>query len=292
MRSYILLFFTVITLPLVSGEYTLNTIDAYWKISYEITNTNPYTVFVVMPYNINFSNVLIKLPKDFTTLNVSGFTFTNQDYGEIYTTLNEELGFWVPPYTTVKIHRDGILSYMLIPNIPDNAQNEFRVAGPAIMNNITIFDEKERMKLLHKEGVKIKYKLYVRGKFLKSKNSNVVSMVIPAPLVLKNYHTFNKIVGKGDVDIWVDSYNDYIRKHEKISYKMHPELYDNVFNDDTLIPKMLTEPDDDSMNIKLFDVPAMVFTTSDDKPIEFSYVMYSYDTPMKFSYDMYTYNTN
>ena len=73
---------------------------------------------------------------------------------------------------------------------------------------------------------------------------------------------------------------------------MHPELYDNTFNDDTLIPKMLSRPDDGSMNIKLFDVPAMVFTTSDNAPIEFSYVMYSYDTPIKFSYDTYTYNTN
>ncbi|MBW9220718.1 hypothetical protein KKP91_00680 [Methanothermococcus sp. SCGC AD-155-M21] len=276
MRPYILLFL-IITLPLVSGGSTIGTIEGYWKISYDITNTNPYTVFVAVPYyDIDFFSIPLKSSKDFTTANMPVIYFVNQDYGGIYTTLNGELGFWMPPYTTVKVHREGDLLYVL--NTANTTQNKYRVAGPALVSNTVIFDEKEQMDLLYKKGVKVdNYRLYVRGKFLKSQDSDVVSMVIPAPLVLKNYNKFNKIVGKGDADIWVNSYNDYIKGHEKISYKKHPELYD-AFNDDTLIPKMLTEPDDGSMNIKLFDVPAMVFTTTDNTPIEFSYIMYSYDT--------------
>ena len=63
---------------------------------------------------------------------------------------------------------------------------------------------------------------------------------------------------------------EYINKHKKTAYKQNPELY-NI--DDALVPNM-----DDSfgsgVNLKLFDVPAMAFTTSDKQPIDFAYVMY------------------
>lgn len=274
MRAAIpLIFFLLVFLSQTYAE-TIGNISGYWKLSFEITNTNPYTVFVAIPYELEFTNKPLIFSKDFNILNVLGNIFTYQDSMDFYTILNGELGFWIPPYTKVNVYRRGNFTYLLNTN---DFNDEYKVVGPALVNNIMIFNEKEQMDLLYKEGVRVNnYRLYVRGKFLKSQDSNVVSIVIPAPLVLKDYSKFNKIIGKGDVDIWVDSYNDYIRGHEKISYKMHPELYD-AFNDDTLIPRMLTEPDDVNMNIKLFDVPAMVFTTSDNSPIEFSYVMYSYD---------------
>ena len=261
-------------IKLVSPETkTVCQVYGTWKLSFEITNTNPYTVFVAIPEAIGYYDKSLKYSKEFQKLDVKGIvaTYIEEDN---YTTLNGEKGIWIPPYSTVKVHKYGIFTYNLSTTvIPDR----YKIVGPALMNVISVFDETLIEKPLYKYGVKVdNYKLLVNGKVVKSSDTEVISIVIPTPLILKDYDSFNKLLGRYDVDVWVDSYRKYVNKHKTMSSKRYPELHDSI--DDTLVPIIDNDFVDMDMNLKPFDVPAMVFTTDDgeSKPLEFSYVMYKY----------------
>ena len=250
-----------------------------WKLSFEITNTNPYTVFVAIPDAISYYKKPLKYSEDFQKLDVEGIVTTRIDKDD-YTILNGEKGIWIPPYTTVKVQKYGIFVYDLRTTVmPDR----LKVVGPALMDTTSVFDETYLEESLRKYGVKVSnYRLLVDGKINISNNTEVLSIVIPAPLVLENYNSFHKLVGRYDVDVWVDSYRGYVNKHKTMASKRYSELYNSIDDtlvpvvDDTLMPLMDNNLRDRDANLKPFDVPAMVFTTDDGeiKPLEFSYVMY------------------
>lgn len=283
----VLILLLLFTLSHISAE-TICKIGGIWRLSFDVTNTNPYTVFVAVPEDIYFFSRSLKYSNDFSKLYVTGMVNTNSDTDDYYTTLNGKTGIWIPPYTTVKICKSGNFLYTLN---TFETQNEFEVVGPALVNTTYVFDETQ-LKPLYKYGIIVNnYRIYVDGKIVKSSDTEVISVVIPAPLVLGSYNSFHKIVGKYNVDIWVDSYRRYIGRHKITSSERNSKIYNSL--DDTLVP--ITDDDlvvynsfdnvaqiiDDSFKdrgvyLKLFDVPAMVFTTDDgdSKPLEFTYVMY------------------
>ena len=286
----ILICFFFSFLPQTSAK-TICNIEGNWKLSFKITNTNPYTVFVTIPQEIHFSDRYLGYSRNFLIVNVDGNVTTNQDVKDHYTILNGKVGIWIPPYSTVKISKDGNFSYIL-----DTTDDEsyFRVIGPALMDTIKVFDDTQ-IRSLYNYGVKVSnYRLFVNGKIVKSPDTEVISIVIPAPLVLENYHSFRKIIRRGNADIWVDSFKEYVNKHEEMSSTTNTITIDDTFSaiDDTLVP--IIDKDNNlipiidnslippivrgSSNKKPFDVPAMVLTTDDGdlKSIEFSYVMYKY----------------
>jgi len=268
---------TVTISPIIPENKNICQLYGSWKLSLEITNTNPYTVFVAIPDTVWSYDLKLPYSEDFQKLIVWGIVATSVDKNT--TVLNGERGVWIPPYTTVKVQRHGFFVYYLnVSVIPD----KHKVVGPALMDNVWVFDGDLLETHLRKDGVKLSnYRLLVRGKIVKMSNhTEVLSMVIPAPLVLK--------LGRYDVDIWVDSYREYILKHRMLSLKRYSKRYNNkvetpVFYippDDSLIPTI----DDILVPVRIhdvpkpFDVPAMVLTTDDGnhKSIEFSYVMYKY----------------
>ena len=272
--------------PVLATDKTICQISGTWKLSFEITNTNPYTVFVAIPDEIVYYDKSLKYYKDFQKLNVSGVVTTYVD--DNYTVLNGEKGIWIPPYTTVKVYKDGIFAYSLSTTV---YPNRFKVIGPALMDTTSVFDDFQLENTIYKYGVRIgNYKLLVHGKVVKNSNTDELSMIIPAPLVLKNYDTFHKLLGRYDVDVWVDSYTEYIEKHHKMYddkrkrmvLERTSELHSSSTSpfvphvDDALIPEMDKDFVDKDLNLRPFDVPAIVFTTKDGefKPLEFSYVMY------------------
>ncbi|GBF36168.1 hypothetical protein [Methanofervidicoccus abyssi] len=264
----LLLLFLLFILPQTSAEIICE-IEGTWKLSFDITNTNPYTVFIAVPDEIYFFNKPLGYSGDFLKLDIIGTVTTNKNIEDYYTTLNGETGIWIPPYTTVRIYKDGNFSYNLSTS---ETQAEFKVVPPALMDTTEVFDETQ-LKSLYKYGIVVNnYRLYVNGKITKSPDTKTVSIIIPAPLVLKDYSSFYKFIGKYDVDIWTDSYRKYVDKHKTL--KKYSKL--NTFIDYTLVPNMDNDPIDMDINLKLFDVPAMVFTTDNGeiKPLEFSYVMY------------------
>jgi len=279
MRAVIpLILFLLFILPQTSAEI-IGEIEGTWKLSFEITNTNPYTVFVAIPDYINFSDKSLKYSTDFTELNTIGIVTTNKDTKDYYTTLNGEVGVWIPPYTTVKIYKDG--SFLFLLNAPVE-RDKFKVVGPALMNMTCVFNEIQ-LKPLYRYGIRVSnYKLYVNGKIIKSYDAESMSIVIPAPLVLKDYDSFHKIIGRYNTDIWIDSYRKYVYEHKKMSSKRYSELQNSIndilvpMTDDILVPVMDDNLRNKDANLKPFDVPAMVFTTDDGeiKSLEFSYVMY------------------
>lgn len=243
--------------------------NGYWTLTGEITNTNPYTVFVAVPDKIEFTDKSLISSKDFLKVSLSD-NIENNTRGVVFynAVLNGKKGFWIPPYTTMKINTVGLLDYTL--NV-DESQTNYDIAGPALVDTTKILNLKKVFPI-YKKGVMLDdFKLYVRGS-IKKQNSEVISMVVPAPLVLKDYYQFNKVLGRHDIDVWVDSYNSYIHKHKEMTYKQNPDLYNNV--DDALVPNMGDDLGNENINLKLFDVPAMVFTTSDNHNIDYAYVIY------------------
>ena len=254
---------------MVCAETTIAQMEGYWTLTGELTNTNPYTVFVAVPANMSYSYKTLKSSSDdFLKVNLND-ELNNSPVGIVFydTVLNGKKGFWMPPYTTMKIYIAGIYDYSL--NIDETATN-YDISGPALVDKSKLIDVKTIFPI-YKKGIKLnEFKLYVRGNISKSNNTDILSIVVPAPVVLKDYYKFNKLLGKYDADVWIGSYNKYIDEHKKISYKQNPELYEI---DDALIPIM----DDDfgmDVNIKIFDVPAMAFTTESSKSIDFAYTMY------------------
>jgi len=291
---------TIVVYPIFPHKKTICQIYGTWKLSFEITNTNPYTVFVAIPDTVWNYNQSLPYSEDFQKLYISGIVATYVDKETAI--LNGERGIWIPPYTTVKVQRRGIFVYNLnVSVVPDR----YKVIGPALMDTVWVFDEDRLENYLGKEGVKVgNYRLLVRGKIVKIPyNTEILSMVIPAPLVLKDYDSFNKLLGKYDVDIWVDSYRDYINKIRALKKSSQDKFNNQASNRfvNTQTPTFYIPPDatfipmiDDTLlpingdytftsiavdnTSEPFDVPAMVFTTDDGdlKSLEFAYVMYKY----------------
>jgi len=273
MKHLTLIFFTILVLTIPSScmGADIATIEGEWKLSGEITNTNPYTVFVIFPDEVALSEKSLKSSDDFSIVSLndeSNNSLIWVDFDNTLLKLNGKRGFWMPPYTTMKIFMNSNYSYTLG---ADESATNFDISGPALVSSTKLIDVKT-MFPIYKKGVKLnEFKLWVSGNIHKSEDTDVLSIIIPAPVVLSNYYKFNKILGKYDKDVWIDSYNDYITKHKKMNYKQNPELYEI---DDTLIPNM----DDDvlgmDVKLKIFDVPAMVFTTTSSESLDFAYTMY------------------
>ena len=271
MKHLILIFFAILVLTIPSScmGATIATMEGEWILSGEITNTNPYTIFVIVPEYVTTQIISLKSSDDFLSvgLNEANNSVIYVDFDNTELILNGESGFWMPPYTTMKISMDSDYNYILSAG---GTTTNYEISNPALVSGTKVIDVKTIFPI-YKKGIKLSnFKLHVRGNVCKSEDTDVLSIVIPAPVVLDNYYRFNKILGKYDKDVWVNSYNEYIKKHEKINYNQNSELYEI---DDALIPKM---DDDLGMDIKLkiFDVPAMVFTTSSSEPIDFTYTMY------------------
>jgi hypothetical protein len=274
MKHLIPIFFTILVLiiPSACSAATIAAMEGDWELSGEITNTNPYTVFVVVPDSGDLSDKSLKSSDDFVmvspenSLNESESPLT-ADNDTSLVIMNGKKGFWLPPYTTKKIKLKG--KYGSTFSV-DDSQSNYDISGPALVSSTKLIDLKTILPI-YKKGVKLnEFKLWVTGNISKSEDTDVLSIIIPAPVVLNNYYKFNKVLGQYDKDVWIDSYNDYVTKHKEISYKQNPELYEI---DDTLIPNM----DDDlgmDVKLKIFDVPAMVFTTTSSESIDFAYTMY------------------
>ena len=267
MRHLIFIMFFISLIPTVFAENTISNIDSHWTLTGYLTNTNPYTVFVAVPDNITYSQKTLKSSDDFLKVSLDDNSPSINISTSHTTVLNGKKGFWMPPYTTVKIKMRGVIDYTIS---TDGSQNGYDVSGPALVDSVKVMDLKTIFPI-YKKGVKFdNFRLYVRGSLTKSDNIDTLSLIMPAPLVIKNYYKFDKVIGTHDIDVWTDSYNKYVNKHKKLKYKQNSELY-NI--DDALVPKM---DNDFGMDIKLktFDVPAMVFTTSSSEPIDYGYVMY------------------
>ncbi|WP_244409516.1 hypothetical protein [Methanocaldococcus jannaschii] len=250
----------------ICGERTIAEMSITYKLTGEITNTNPYSIFVAVPSNITFEEKTLPKPEDF--LDVS--TSVTQTSGIVFykTIFNGKEGFWIPPYTTVKIniyHYTPITYDIKI----DESQENYDVVGPAVVNKVNVIDLNKLFPDAKYEGIKIgKFKLYVSGYIVKGNDTESLSIIVPAPLVIDNYDEFHKF-GDDNVDIWISSYNEWY-KNQMERENIH------IDNNDPLIPKMDNDVlgDDTHFKFKIFDVPAMAFTTSSNQPIRFYYIIY------------------
>jgi hypothetical protein len=229
----------------------------------EITNTNPYSIFLAVPSEINNGEKTLLKPHDSLEGDVSPVVepIGNDYYEHIF---NGKEGLWVPPYTTVKIYMDWLNTSIYTITV-DDSQDNYDIVGPIVVNKvIKSYNIKELFPDSKQKGIKIgKFKLYVSGYIVKSDETESLSIVLPAPVILEDYDEFHKIVGINDPDVWI-SYNEWFKNQLK---RKNIDLN----TDDPLVPKMGFDID---IGYKTSDVPAMAFTTSSNQPIEFSYVMY------------------
>jgi len=270
-KLLILILLFSLFLPPNFGERTIAHMSITYKLTGEITNTNPYSIFVAVPSNITFEEKTLLKPKDFLDVNIEKTeSSSNISHSTVF---NGKEGFWVPPYTTVKINIYHYLPITYDITI-DESQKSYDVVGPVVANKVNVINLNKLFPDAKYKGIKIgNFKLYVRGYIVKGNDTESISMIVPAPLVIENYDEFHKILGKGDIDVWEHSYSDWYKSQMK-------RKNINIDNDDPLIPKMgdsLLLNDGINSEFKLFDVPAMAFTTSSSQPIEFYYVIYKYN---------------
>lgn len=268
-----LIIFTILALviPMGYSETTIiGNMDIYWSLTGEITNLYPYSVFVAVPDNITYSEKTLKSSQGFLTVNLiedSSYYDMAQPDKNYITTLNGKKGFWIPPYTTVKIKIYGNMTNSLV---VDNTQGNFNVSGPGVVASTKIANLKEIFPVAERDGIKLNnFKLYVRGT-IKKENTDVLGVIIPAPIVLKDYYRFNKIMGRYNTDIWIDSYSEWVADHT--SKRKYYTEYNSWFLDNSLIPTIGYEIN--TVSLRPFDIPAISYTTSSSKDVEFSYKMY------------------
>ncbi|ABR56909.1 hypothetical protein [Methanococcus aeolicus] len=267
MKYIFFIIFFIIFMPLVNGETAIANMDTYWTLTGEITNANPYSVFIAPMQDDILSDKLLKSSNNFELLTINGNPINNTELDISTITLNGIEGFWMPPYSTVKLKFGQEIEHIIS---SDGTANSYDVVGPGLVNKVETMNIKTLFEARKKGILLNEFKLYVRGSVVKSDDTDILSLILPCPLVLDGYYKFNKIMGTKDIDVWTDSYNNYLDKHSKVSHKQNPELYEI---DDTLVPNM---DNAFGMNLELnvFDVPAMVFTTSEKQPIDFAYTMY------------------
>ena len=255
------------------GDRIIAEMSITYKLTGEITNTNPYSVFIAVPSNITFEEKTLPKPEDFLNVNINKKNGESIPSSNSNTTFNGKIGFWAPPYTTVKV---VIYNYnpIVYDITVDDSKNSYDVVGPAVVNKVNVIDLKKIFHDTKYKGIKIgKFKLYVNGYIVKGNDTESLSIIIPTPLVIDEYNDFHKILGKRDANIWIPSYNIWYRNQMK-------RKNINVDIDDPLIPKMddsLLLDDGINSNFKILDIPAMAFTTSSDEPIKFYYIIYKYN---------------
>ncbi|WP_236953653.1 hypothetical protein [Methanocaldococcus bathoardescens] len=241
-----------------------------YKLTGEITNTNPYSIFVAVPSDITFEEKTLLKPEDFLDVTIektesSGIVFYD-------TVFNGKEGFWIPPYTTVKIQIYQPLP--IIYNIKiDESQENYDVIGPVVVNKVNVIDLNKLFPDAKYKGIKIgKFRLYVRGYIVKGNDTESLSIIVPIPWIIDNYDEFHNL-GDDKVNIWISSYNKWYKNQMK-----RKNIY--IDNNDPLIPKMddgLLSGGDTNFNFRVLDVPAMAFTTSSNQPIKFYYTIYKYN---------------
>ncbi|AEF96515.1 hypothetical protein [Methanotorris igneus] len=259
-----LLLILLLTFLNLSFAGQIATMQIDYKLTGEITNLNPYSIFVAIPDDITYTEKTLPTSGDVTKVSVE--TINESELITFGTSiLNGKIGYWIPPYTTVKITIYGVQPEIYALNV-DDSQKGYDIVGPAVVNSIKVINLKENFPLSKRKGIKISnFKLYVWGSIIKDDDAGVLSIVLPTPLILDNYNRFYKIVGKNDPDVWISSYNKWFKEHVKKTDDVNLDM------DDPLIPRM---DYDVGVDIEVLDVPAIAFTTSSTQPIEFSYVMY------------------
>jgi len=282
-KYFFIFLFLIFTLNSVSAETDVATMNTYWTLTGEITNLYPYSVFITIPEEIEYQTKDLKVSKNFIKL--KNGEETDDDEEETSTDpvtfdisptseLNGKNGFWLSPYTTAKFKMYSNRTDVLTTDETDEEDDEedgivrtMDIAGPSAYPKTKVIDLKELIPASKKQGIKLdNFKLYVRGS-VKKEDTEVMSVVIPAPIVLKDYGSCDKFISKYSVNKWVDSYSGWVGGHNEISN------YGSALLDNSLIPEF----DYGITYYKTFDVPALVYTTSSNKEFDFSYKMYWYD---------------
>ncbi|WP_459201783.1 hypothetical protein [Methanococcus sp. CF] len=279
--KYLTIFlFLVAIIPNVHSEDTVATVDTYWSLTGEITNTYPYSIFVTIPEEIEYINKDLKSSKSFTVLTNGEDDDEDDEPTDAVivditpkSELNGQEGFWIPPYTTAKIKMYTTRSDTLTVKEDDEDDEDsdeivrtMEISGPAVYPKTKVLDLAEIIPASKKQGIKLdNFKLYVRGSVFKN-DTDVLSIVLPAPILLKDYSNCDKFISKYSVNTWINSYTDWVVGHNELN------SYGSTILDSTLVPVLDLGPG----FYKTADIPAMVYTTSSNKEVDFSYSMYWY----------------
>ncbi|MBA2862428.1 hypothetical protein [Methanococcus maripaludis] len=275
--KYLTIFLLLISIiPNVHSETNVANMDIYWSLTGEITNMRPYSIFITIPEEIEYIDKDLKTSKNFMTLtNGEDDEESSTDEVTVVITprsnLNGQEGFWLPPYTTAKIKMYSTSTDILTTTEDDDEDDDgvvrtMEIVGPAAYPKTKLIDLSEIIPASKQQGIELdNFKLYVRGS-VEKKDIGVMSILVPAPIVLKDYSKCDKVISKYSVNTWVDSYSEWVNDHNELS------SYGSTLLDSTLVPAFDLSPG----FYKTFDVPALVYTTSSDQELSFSYSMYWY----------------
>ncbi|WP_423793239.1 hypothetical protein ACPB8Q_03235 [Methanocaldococcus indicus] len=270
-------------------------LDIDYTISGDITNLNPYPVFIAIPIIENNESMDYSYVKSLPIPNVDvveiNVEYPNTTIIYIYkpdkiVKFNGKYGFWLPPYTTAKlIFRTN---YTLNLNFNYNNENTFRVLGPAVLDKYEVIDLNKLFSNKNIDNIKLdNFKLTVFCTLRFNENTvsyklfNVydnnsiniegVSLIIPAPIILNDYSEIYTSTPSNTPDIWINYYDWYNRFIES-KYNNIYNIY-NENNDDWLDSGSLLLDDEANEDINLY-YPAVAFTTTTLKPIDFYYTVY------------------
>ncbi|ENN95783.1 hypothetical protein J422_05973 [Methanocaldococcus villosus KIN24-T80] len=268
------LLFLIFFLPYIYAEnVVIGEINLKYTISGEMTNNNPYPIFIALPDEYVVINTYKTLPlpnSGYCNLDIYQNS-TNATYYLIkpelkyMTIFNGKKGFWLPPYTTVKLKMIlPNISYALSINIPD--EHNFRSVGPAICNKYGVIKLDNIYPNAKRDNIILdNFKLTVYGCLKLNDYSNAYSLIIPAPITFDEYKDI-VIIPINDVDdkIWINYY-DWLNGFMKVKRKK--KLLDDYSDNGLLI-------DDLDINLDK-NYPALAFTTtSTNQNLEFYYIVY------------------
>jgi hypothetical protein len=255
----------------ITAQTTVASVETYWILDGEITNLYPYSVFISVPEEIEYVTKDLRSSKNFVKL-TSGETSDVRDKITVdispMAELNGQKGFWLYPYTKVnfKMYSNRTDTLSTENEDGDGVTRTMEIVGPSIYPKTQLIDLNELIPASKQTGIKIdNFKLTVTGS-IKKRDTEVMSIIVPAPVVLKDYSRFDKFTGRYSLNRWVDSYSDYIFGHKETSN------YGLALLDNSLVPIL-----DFGISYNIFDVPAIVYTTSSGNEFDFFYQMYWYE---------------
>jgi hypothetical protein len=270
-KLMILLIMLFISTPTVFSE-ALGEFHLTYKITGEITNLNPYSVFIAMPDGQVVIEDSGTLPAPSGVIQANLIPSENITYYHIkpdLTTFNKKAGFWLPPYTTTKI-KLAVYDYNISIDVSPPTEYDYRVVEPIVANTYKILKIERMFPYASKEHIKLgNFKLYVDGYLEIYRDAGALSVVLPLPIVLDKYEDFYMRKDKKAPDVWVNYYDWYYNFINTKNYYLMKELEKEMSDFDPMISDDFSEFD-----FKQKEFPAMVFTVNEGGgKIEFYYTM-------------------
>ncbi|MCS3921481.1 hypothetical protein M2325_000154 [Methanococcus voltae PS] len=303
---FFFILFILLSLNATFAETNIASINTNWEFKGDMTNNNPYSVFVNVPTEVKYEIKELKKVQYFKTLDYEDYDDEGYEYDmlnvgiEPLSELNGRTGFWIPPYSkvTFKFYGAGV-DYLVVDyeededddndeEDDDNNEDTIQSSIPKVIINITRGDDldldytEDKMEIVG-PMVLSNIKIIDMNEFIPAyKNNGIelsnVRLYVRGNLVNLAGGTISIVMpapivlnGYSEIDTYkaINGPKAWIDSYNTWIGKFKELSSKNNHIDSFLLPTIT----DYSISSNSLDVPAFAYTTDSPEEVGFYYVV-------------------